>query len=153
VLLNPPGGKVDATGRACYLGCGKLDTPNAGRCGLAAPHVHEAPASSAAFWWAYLASLYDQGDVDQALFVGFSLEVLRSAQQFPVLQPMAFPLCVPSQRVAFDTLSDDGTRIASSSPVNANVLVWLPPKGLARADAMSAFGLVFADVGAMCFPN
>lgn len=128
VFLNPPGGKVDGEGRAIFLGCGKRDAPNAGACGIEAPHRHEGVLSSAAFWWGMLAHKWETDEIDQALFVGFSLEFLRSAQQLPVHQPLTFPFVVPLQRIAFDALDEQGQRVSSKSPTHANVLVWLPPK-------------------------
>lgn len=123
-------------------------------------------SSNAALWWATLAEAWRTGEVETAIFVGFTLEILRSAQSLDVLQPIDFPLCVPKSRIAFDTLGDvrtdnhDGDptlykiaqgRVGSSQPTHANVIVYLPPKvegtnvqGSARAfvDAFSPLGKV-----------
>ena len=101
VFLNPPGGTTDKEYR-------------------------ELTKSNAALWWATLASAWQDGDVDQAVFVGFTLEILRSAQGVEVLQPLAFPLCVPAKRIAFDSPGDDNQRVPSRHPSHANVLIWLP---------------------------
>ncbi len=115
VFLNPPGGRVPDA----YKGCGTT--------------------SNAALWWATLAEAWRTGEVEAAIFVGFTLEILRSAQVLDVPQPIDFPLCVPSSRIAFDTKSKDvcqdfdapaylkHTRVASKQPTHANVIVYLPP--------------------------
>jgi hypothetical protein len=123
VFLNPPGGRVPKE----YAGCGTK--------------------SNAALWWGALASQWQSGDVEAAIFVGFTLEILRSAQALDVPQPLDFPLCVPSKRIAFDTAvgydDRDGTptfeRVPSKSPTHANVIVYLPPVDVVERD----------DVGAM----
>lgn len=101
VFLNPPGGRVPEA----YQGMGT--------------------SSSAALWWATLASAWKTGEVEAAIFVGFTLEILRSAQALDVPQPLDFPLCVPSSRIAFDTEAD-GKRVSSKQPTHANVIVYLP---------------------------
>ena len=93
VFLNPPGGR--------------------------APKGH-GTGSNAALWWGALAEHYRAGDVVAAVFVGFSLEILRSAQALDVPQPLDFPFCVPKRRIAFDT--PDGP---SNSPTHANVIIYL----------------------------
>jgi ParB family chromosome partitioning protein len=98
VFCNPPGGRVPDS----YKGRGTR--------------------SNAALWWATLAEAWQAGEVEAAIFVGFTLEILRTAQALDVPQPIDFPLCVPSGRIAFDT--PDGP---SSSPAHANVIVFLPP--------------------------
>lgn len=95
--------------------------------------------SNAALWWAYLAEAWRTGEVEAAIFVGFTLEILRSAQALDVPQPIDFPLCVPSSRIAFDTTSPPSSmpgdtagldarriRVPSTSPTHANVIVYLP---------------------------
>lgn len=100
VFLNPPGGRAPA-------GFGT--------------------SSNAALWWARLAEAWRTGEIESAIFVGFSLEILRSAQALDVPQPIDFPFCVPKSRIAFDT-PDGGERVGSSSPTHANVIVYLPTR-------------------------
>lgn len=134
VFLNPPGGVVPDA----YKGMGTR--------------------SNAALWWGLLASAWQAGEVEAAVFVGFTLEILRSAQALDVPQPLDFPLCVPSSRVAFDTpnrvietgkrageLIDPGApvgaRVGQSSPAHANVIVWLPPVDIDHRDERDTFRL------------
>ena len=81
VFLNPPGGLVPDE----YKGLGTK--------------------SNSALWWAALAGYWAEGEVEAAIFVGFTLEVLRSTQALDVLQPLDFPLCVPKSRIPFDCLN------------------------------------------------
>jgi hypothetical protein len=96
--------------------------------------------SNAALWWGALAEAWRTGEVESAIFVGFTLEILRSAQALDVPQPLDFPLCVPSSRIAFDRPSLGGgiegdnagldtrrIRVPSTQPTHANVIVFLPP--------------------------
>jgi hypothetical protein len=119
VFCNPPGGLVPDA----YQGCGTR--------------------SNAALWWATLAEAWRTGEVEAAIFVGFTLEILRSTQGLDVPQPIDFPLCVPSSRVDFDTPNREitkgkragelidpsapvGARVGQGSPGHANVIVFLP---------------------------
>ena len=100
--------------------------------------------SNAALWWAMLAGSWQSGEVEAAIFVGFTLEILRSAQNVDCPQPLDFPICVPKSRIPFDTINakilkgkhkgklrdpkaKEGARISSNSPGHANVIVYLPP--------------------------
>ena len=108
VFLNPPGGRVSDE----WKGMGTT--------------------SNAALWWSVLASKWASGEVEAAIFIGFTLEILRSAQALDVPQPLDFPICVPSSRIAFDTVeigpvTNIQRRIPSTSPTHANVIVFLPP--------------------------
>lgn len=121
VFLNPPGGNVPDE----YKGMGTK--------------------SNAALWWGRLASAWREGEIDQAIFVGFTLEILRSAQALDVPQPLAFAICVPKSRIKFDTVVD-GERVASTSPTHANVIVYLPPA--VGAEHIRGFFEAFATLGA-----
>lgn len=124
VFLNPPGGRAQITG-----------------CGT---------SSNAALWWARLASSWQACEVEAAIFVGFTLEILRSAQALDVPQPLDFPLCVPAKRIAFDTVGmldnppdevehNRLVRTPSTQPTHANVIVWLPPVTPAFRDEARIF--------------
>jgi len=140
VFLNPPGGRVPDA----FKGMGT--------------------ASSAALWWATLSEAWRTGEVEAAIFVGFTLEILRSAQALDVIQPLDFPLCVPKSRIAFDTVSppsgipgDSGTcdtdriRVPSTSPTHANVIVFLPPttEGNWTSSAVEPFLRAFGPFGSI----
>jgi hypothetical protein len=57
----------------------------------------------ASVWWHKLVYEWEVGQRSwSAIFVGFSLEILQTAQSYPVLQPGDFPHAVPDKRICFD---------------------------------------------------
>lgn len=115
VLLNPPGGKTSKHN----------------------PSLTGISKSYAVVWWGKLVSEWLAGNVEQAIFVGFTLEILRTTQKLSNLPlPLNFPMCFPSKRICFDYPLDTemgrpvmGTeRRESAQPTHPNVIVYLPPK-------------------------
>lgn len=98
VFLNPPGG----------------DAPKGGP-----------TRSNAVLWWAKLADEYMRGNVEQAIFIGFSIEILQAAQCLQCDQPLDFPRCYPRERIRF---IDHRTLAPARMPAHANVIVFLPPR-------------------------
>jgi hypothetical protein len=94
VFLNPPGGR----------------TPDGWR-------RHYRTASNACAWWRKLMEEVAFGRVKEAVFIGFTLELLRSAQGSKWGHPFDFTICVPSERLKF----------SGASPTHANVIVYLGP--------------------------
>lgn len=78
VFLNPPGGNLR------YETCGTK--------------------SQQALWWGRLSHAWVAGEVETAIFVGFSLELLQSAQSLTPAcpHPLDFPHCVPKKRIPFE---------------------------------------------------
>lgn len=127
VFVNPPGGTFTARRKS------KDD-----------PAVETTPTdrlarerwgtdSRAVAWWRKLVAECDKpapGDVTAAVFVGFTLEILRSAQDSKWLSPMHFPFCVPSERLCF----------GGDQPTHANVIVYVGPD-------MARFREVFSPIG------
>jgi site-specific DNA-cytosine methylase len=97
VILNPPGGKVDADGKP-------IDSRGFG-------------FSSSHFWFDKLIDQVKKGNVKKAIFVAFSMEVLQVAQQNNNFEGMH--ICIPSKRVAF--LSKKGKPM--KGPTHANAIV------------------------------
>lgn len=101
VFLNPPGGKLKMVGDrwvAVKAGPGK---------------------SSMQIWWDKLAREWLTGNVTEAFFIAFTLEILRTSQSC-ALPVQAFPRCYPSERLPF----------RGDAPTHANVLVYLPRRDL-----------------------
>ncbi len=81
IFLNPPGGVLDGANRGTL--------------------------SRQAQWWAKLCEEYVAGRTTSAIFVGFSLELLQTVQQTKAPHPLAFPHCVPRDRIRFDAQADE----------------------------------------------
>lgn len=124
VFLNPPGGKLKRDGERWIP-------------------IKDGPAeSSMLVYWKRLTEWWRTGDVPQAFFVAFTLELLRTSQycDFPA---QAFPRCYPKSRMRY--VGPDGK--AGGSPTHANMLIWLPPKSAFRIDRKRQMAEHFADVG------
>lgn len=102
VLLNPPGGQLNR------------DTLE--------PAAHG--ASSAAVWWGKLTEEWEAGNVEQAIFVCFSMAVFKTAQSLGYPAPYRFPFCVPRQRLRF---WGDDRPPGTGQPSHDNAIVYLPP--------------------------
>lgn len=131
VFCNPPGGKLDR----------KTLKPTKG-----------AGYSSAGVAWARFVHEWQQGTVEQGLFVGFNLEILRTSQgwvEHGIPGCSSFPCCFPKDRLGFwneDKAEED------SDPTCANVLVYVPPRrspGQIAADTAEAqrFSALFSPFG------
>lgn len=122
VFLNPPGGRCDERGR----------------------RVEKGGQSSAKAWWFKLAREFRDGRVTQAVFLGFSLELLQVTQTKPPdgLPPCAaFPLCVPARRIAYMT-PKNRELFRGASPPHASFFAYLGPSAEAFRDAFRHFGVV-----------
>lgn len=127
VWLNPPGGKLKKAGDSYIV-------------------VKDGPGeSSAAVWWAKLAREYFACRIEQAIFLGFTLEILRSTQEISVIWPGDLPFCVPDSRIRFLHEADGGF-VAGKSPSHANIIVYLPPAGH-DVDAVRRFERHFSKFG------
>lgn len=107
IYLNPPGG--------AFRKRRTIEDP--GRYGYT--------RSRQALWWLKLMVEMERGHVDGAIFVGFSIELLQSAQSLKCLLPTDAPLCVPRKRIPFDAWKEGG-RISQKQPSHANVIVLVP---------------------------
>jgi len=109
--------------------------------------------SSQAAWFAALSAWYLARKVTCAVFVGFSIDILSTAQgpcrMHGLPGPLLFPLCVPSKRIAFDEPDGQGGRKSTDSPNNGNAIVYMP--NLASGESMDSqwtrFAETFADIG------
>jgi hypothetical protein len=127
VFLNPPGGKCDRDGM---------------------PSEDNSGQSATKAWWFKLAREWRLGHIEQAIFLGYSMEILQTTQVdtpsrdngllCPV--PLDFPLCFPSRRLSF--LNEENNPVSENT--HASVIVFLPGKedGLIRK-----FKKAFRDIG------
>ncbi len=109
VFLNPPGGKLLRNPGGLWEEMPR--NPATGR--------QDGPGeSSALIWWETLVQAWREGAIAEAVFVGFSIEMLRHTQRLACSRMQLFPRVVPRDRLRFS---------GANSPTNANVLVYLPP--------------------------
>jgi len=64
---------------------------------------------------------FEAGRVQCAIFLGFSLEILQSAQTFAGKQPLDFPGSIPKQRIRFET-EENGVRHQGEQPTHGNII-------------------------------
>ncbi len=107
IFLNPPGGKMHLIDGVWVPmprdANGKQNGPG---------------TSSMVVWWDKLVREWVNNPLNSAVFIGFTLEILRSCQADWVASPVhRFPRCYPAQRLKF----------GGASPTHANILVYLPP--------------------------
>ena len=92
-------------------------------------------------WWRKLAVEFAVDRVKRAVFLAFSIELLQTAQRGLYCQPLAYQLCVPRRRIAFDRVAADGSRAPGPSPTHANVIIGLGCDENAFRSAMSVVGV------------
>lgn len=112
------GGSIDLDPASCgfanrvvraleYFDADGLSRPWTGRVFLNPPGGQDRSAqfgtrSRQSQWWAKLCAEWASGRVESAVFVGFSLELAQVCQITVAPHPLAFPFCVPKQRICFD---------------------------------------------------
>lgn len=124
VFLNPPGGLLV---RETFE---PVKERANGRKGL---RVQDC-ISSQAVWWSKLVQEWTIGNVEQAIFVCFNLEVLRLTQE-PVppfighTPALAFPICFLKDRPQYwNATTPVDKRGTSGAPTHAGAVVYLPPR-------------------------
>ena len=127
VFLNPPGGTFTARRKSAS------DPPVETSAADIAARERWQTNSRAVAWWRKLMREQARADgVTSAIFVGFTLEILSSAQHIDWPSPMHFPFCVPSERLRF----------GGEQPTHANVIVYTGENVEHFADIFGRFGLV-----------
>lgn len=105
--------------------------------------------SVSALFWERLMREYEAGTVQEAVFVGFSLEQLQTTQGKGVLSMCQFPFCVPAKRLRFVDPAGSG----KDSPSHANVIVYVPPRFESmRMNGIQEFEERFEPFGAVIVP-
>jgi hypothetical protein len=138
VFLNPPGGLSDNQQRLVKGKCRET-----GSCGLPIGHTHEGVEASQKKWWFKLAREYRAGNVEAAIFVCFSVELLQNTQVdtpvgLPI--PLDFPICYPSRRVPY--VKPGGA--VGSQPPHASCIVLVAGRETEYAER---FASSFAPIG------
>jgi hypothetical protein len=139
VFLNPPGGKLRKV---------EPQTPSSR---WHYQTIKDGPGeSSAAVWWSKLVEEYLSGRVAEAIFVGFTLELLASTQGAR-RWPGRLPFCVPKKRLRFLQYEAGGFR-KGNSPTHSNIIVYLPDMASALADT-DRFRDLFGSLGECSMPG
>jgi hypothetical protein len=123
-----------------------FNQPWFGRVFLNPPGGKVGNESRAALWWAKLLDEWESGTVEQAVFVGFTLEILSTSQSSRK-SVGEFPCCFPHGRIDFFKEIEPGVYKEGGSPGHANVIAFLPPRDdpwavMKFAETFSKFGLV-----------
>ena len=159
VFLNPPGGLVDEAGREVIRKTKKRQgCTESGACGLPPGHTHSGVESSAVVWWHKLMHEFVKKDgVEKAVFLGFSLEILQSAQTFNSYQPLHFPCSIPKQRIRFETEDENGIRHQGEQPTHGNIIVLVHKRDLMYAnpqfESVNRFRDTFSQIGYVHVPR
>lgn len=148
IFLNPPGGLLDAEDRIVirartdkhgkkFPGCTET-----GVCGLAPGHKHQGVTSSASRWWTKLIEEWQLRAGLEAVFVGFTLELLQSCQQQGRIHPLDFATCLPKSRVQYCKLVE-GELVAGTAPPHASFITLVSD----RPQTIRRFHKAFAAYG------
>lgn len=125
IFVNPPGGTFTARRKSA------TDEKPVTSADDAAHKLRWRTDSRATAWWRKLVEEHESGRVSAAIFVGFNLEIVRSAQgEEEWSDPLEHPFCVPKERICF----------GGDRPTHANVIVYLGPK-------RRLFERVFSPIG------
>lgn len=125
-----------------------LDHPWFGKVWLNPPGGRIGNKSSAAVWWSALAKEWDFGRTEQAIFLGFTLEIFATSQDSDLwIGDDMFAFCIPRHRIEFDK-DVDGVYTPGGSPAHSNVIVYLPPIHR-REDHLKRFRRNFEKLGAV----
>lgn len=102
--------------------------------------------SSAAVWWDKLVEEYLADRVRQAIFLGFSIEIMATSQDSKMWAGQ-FPFCIPRNRIEFvNEQFEKGT-----SPTHSNVVVYLPPRRC-NIERVEQFENSFSQFGKVAIP-
>lgn len=87
-------------------------------------------------WWEKLLGEWDNGNVDEAIFVGFSIEILQTSQRCAI-SLLDFPFCIPNKRMKFWNPETSG-----DSPTHANVISYIGPNKIRFRESFRSIGKV-----------
>ncbi len=111
-----------AVGAETYYDSGGLERPWFGPLFVNPPGKGPGNPKGQAAWWNKLMEEWMGGW--SAIFVGFSLELLQTAQSYFCFQPLQFPCCIPKRRIKFDKRVGE-ERVAGKNPTHGNIIVCL----------------------------
>lgn len=151
-FVNPPGGICDREGREVIRAnkkAGRHSCTETGECGLPPGHQHIGVTSSAAAWWAKTCVELRAGRIASAFFVGFSVELIQTAQGWDCPNPLDFACSLPRERIRFDTW-DGSKRVSGEQPTHASVLAFV---GVEDWGTVEKIEEAFVDLGYVHVPR
>lgn len=103
--------------------------------------------SKPTLFWERLMAHRREEKLSHAIFIGFTLEILRTTQgRLSGRQAAAdFPFCIPAKRIAFDP--PPGTK--ATSPTHGNAIIYVP----GSCDYTDRFKEVFSQFGQVIVPK
>jgi hypothetical protein len=85
-----------------------------GKVFLNPPGGKDGNKSKAVLFWMKLMEEFWKGDVEAAIFVGFSIEILQTSQGKGLFSVGEHPFCIPSKRIQFDAPEGSVKRFSPS---------------------------------------
>ena len=110
--------------------------------------------SNQKIWLEKLEHEWSEGDVDEAVFCAFNLEIIRMLPDM-----LRFPHCIPDQRIRYWSVIDGHLREGqwqessnrwSNSPSHATILFYLPHR-IHYLERLKTFDKAFQRIGAVSF--
>lgn len=95
-------------------------------------------------FWQKLVDYYELDLLNQAIFLGFSLEQLAILQDCSK-SPLDFSICIPRKRIHFISL--EGSKEKKQSPTHSNFICYIHTK---YTDNRARFLECFSDLGKVC---
>lgn len=160
VFLNPPGGNCDILGNTVHRISKSWSCETEKKCN----HTHLDVSSSQKKWWKKLYNEWKIKNVDSAIFIGFSVEILQTTQVNYLentLLPLDFPMCFPSRRIAYfnkaESIDDSVGFIESDAPPHSSVIIFLPKKNnldfSVYDESIDLFVKNFSSIGKIVIPR
>jgi hypothetical protein len=107
--------------------------------------------SRARVWWFRTCDEWLHGNINSAIFVAFSMELLQVAQSSApqgMPTPLDLPFCIPSSRLQFLRETPDGQLAPGDRPTHANCIALLPCDGRQE----ETFARAFSSIGKVVMP-
>ena len=130
-----------------------LSQPWTGRVFLNPPGGKRGAQSLVSLFWGYLMREWFHGRVEQAVWIGYSLEQLQTLQRASSKHPIDFAMCIPSARIAFvenkakraermaKLVSAGKTPNEKSHPSHSNYITYIGQNADEFRRVFSAFGV------------
>lgn len=109
--------------------------------------------SNAALWWNKLVTEYLAERTKEAIFLGFTLEILATSQD-ALCWLGNFPICIPRNRLPFDheaVVGSETVLVSGDSPAHSNVIAYLPGDDIHHN--VDKFVQVFSKFGKVLVPG